>query len=525
MVILGLGGLLGDAACAVLKDGELKAAIEENKLDHVWRPGGLPQASIAECLRLAGTTRDEVECVAVVRPFARPPESQMHSILRDQFPKAEIAMVEHHQAHAASAFFASPFEEATVLTLDHDGDFRCGTRWHARDTQIQAEREWYYPDSLGRLYGAVTQLLGYRAGAEEHKVQWLSAAGDERYAPLFREVVTASARLDPSFFDGHRQSEGGFSPKFFQRLGFEEGVRIPAATVPAIARGLQKTVEETVLGLAGEGENLCLAGGLFLNVMLVEFLERCGRWKNVFVQPAAGNAGTALGAVYHVWHQVRRNPRRGGMQSLFLGPGYVAEEIKQVLENCKLRFRYLRSTDDMLGHAVRMLGEHKILAWMQGRMEFGPRALGNRSIVARPTEGSINQSLNERLSRTEFMPFAPSVLAEHAEGVFENVAKSARCLPFMTITCQVRPEWKARIPAVVHVDGTARPQTVARDVNPLYWSLIDAYRTLSGIPLVLNTSFNVHEEPIVCFPANAVQALIAGRIDCLALGPWWVEGR
>ena len=151
---------MGDAACAVLKDGELKAAIEENKLDHVWKPGGLPQASIAECLRLAGTSRDQVECVAVVRPFARAPESQVHSILRDQFPKAEIVVVEHHQAHAASAFFASPFEEATVLTLDHAGDFRCGARWQAKDTQIQAEREWYYPDSLGRLYGAVTQLLG-----------------------------------------------------------------------------------------------------------------------------------------------------------------------------------------------------------------------------------------------------------------------------------------------------------------------------------------------------------------------------
>jgi len=363
MVILGLGGLLGDAACAVLKDGELKAAIEESKLDHVWKPGGLPQASIAECLRLAGTSREQVDCVGVVRPFARPPESQIHSILRDQFPKAEIAVVEHHQAHAASAFFASPFEEATVLTLDHDGDFRCGTRWQAQDTQIRAEREWYYPDSLGRLYGAVTQLLGYRAGAEEHKVQWLSASGDERYAPLFREVMSTSARLDPSFFDGHRQSEGGFSPKFFERLGLDgDSGRIPADAVPAIARGLQKTVEETVLGLAGEGENLCLAGGLFLNVMLVEYLERCGRWKNVFVQPAAGNAGTALGAVYHVWHQVRRHKRRGGMESMFLGPGYGAEEIKQVLENCKLRFQYLRSTDEMLSQGVRILGEYKILA-------------------------------------------------------------------------------------------------------------------------------------------------------------------
>src|SRR5258706_1467379 len=219
MVILGLGGLLGDAACAVMKDGELKAAVEENKLDHVWKPGGLPQSSIAECLRLAGTSSDQVECVAVVRPFSRGPESQVHVSLRDQFPKAEIAVVEHHQAHAASAYYASPFEEATVLTLDHAGDFRCGALWHANGNQVRIEKEWYYPDSLGRLYRAVTMLLGYRAGADEHKVQWLSTSGDDRLVSLFREVVSESGRLDASFFGA-----SGFTPKFFERLEAAGGV-------------------------------------------------------------------------------------------------------------------------------------------------------------------------------------------------------------------------------------------------------------------------------------------------------------
>ncbi|MBZ5676098.1 MAG: carbamoyltransferase [Acidobacteriia bacterium] len=524
MVILGLGGLLGDAASAVLKDGELKAAIEENKLDHVWRPGGLPQASIAECLRLAGTTRDEVDCVAVVRPFARAPESEVHSILRDQFPKAEIALVEHHQAHAASAFFASPFEEATVLTLDHDGDFRCGTRWHAKDTQIQAEREWYYPDSLGRLYGAVTQLLGYRAGAEEHKVQWISAAGDERYAPLFRELVTSSARLDPSFFNGHRQSEGGFSPKFFQRLGFEEGARIPASAVPAIARGLQKTIEETVLSLAGEGENLCLAGGLFLNVMLVDFLERCGRWKNVFVQPAAGNAGTALGAVYHVWHQVRRNKRHGGMQSLFLGPGYGAEEIKQVLENCKLRFQYLRSTDDMLAQAVRMLGEHKILAWMQGRMEFGPRALGNRSILASPLDPYSTENLNVFIKHREpFRKFAASVPAEEAGEYFET-GPNAR---YLATVGRVRPQHRKTFEAAIlgQEQGHAmiRAHVVSAKDNPLYHRLLREAGKATGLPVLYNTSFNLFGDPLVSAPRDAVRSFYSSGIDAMFVGNFLLE--
>jgi carbamoyltransferase len=524
MVILGLGGLLGDAASAVLKDGELKAAIEENKLDHVWRPGGLPQASIAECLRLAGTTRDEVECVAVVRPFARAPESHVHSILRDQFPKAEIAVVEHHQAHAASAFFASPFEEATVLTLDHTGDFRCGTRWQAKDTQIQAEREWYYPDSLGRLYGAVTQLLGYRAGAEEHKVQWISASGDERYASLFREVLSPSARLDPSFFDGHRQSEGGFSPKFFQRLGFEEGGRIPAVAVPAIARGLQKTVEETVLAMAGEGENLCLAGGLFLNVMLVEFLERCGRWKNVFVQPAAGNAGTALGAVYHVWHQVRRHKRRSGMQSLFLGPGYGAEEIKQVLENCKLRFQYLRSTDDMLAQAVRMLGEHKILAWMQGRMEFGPRALGNRSILASPLDPYSTENLNVFIKHREpFRKFAASVPAEEAGEYFET-GPNAR---YLATVGRVRPKHRTTFEAAIlgQEQGHAmiRAHVVAEKDNPLYHRLLREAGKATGLPVLYNTSFNLFGDPLVSAPRDAVRSFYSSGIDAMFVGNFLLE--
>ncbi|MEP6960890.1 MAG: carbamoyltransferase N-terminal domain-containing protein, partial [Acidobacteriota bacterium] len=290
MAILGLGGLMGDAACAVLHNGELKAAIEEAKLTrgnhgagHAGSNGAIPQAAIAECLKLAGLARDQVDCVAVVRPFARGRESDFHLTLRDQFPKAEIIVVDHHQAHAASAFYTSPFEEATVLTLDHSGDFRCGSRWHAQGTQVQVEREWYYPDSLGRLYGAVTSLLGFESGAEEHKVQWLSASGEDIYAAVFRDVVADNARLDPSYFGGPGSVGGGLNQKFMDRLGLP--ATIPARAAAAIACSLQRTVENVVFGLAGEGENLCLAGGLFMNVLLVEALERSGRWKNVYVQP------------------------------------------------------------------------------------------------------------------------------------------------------------------------------------------------------------------------------------------------
>lgn len=519
-MILGLGGLLGDAACAVLKNGELVAAVEEAKLTRGLGPGGMPQASIAECLRLAGATRDQVECVAIARPFARGPESLFHVALRDQFPKSEIVVVEHHAAHAASAFYASPFEEATVLTLDHAGDFRCGARWHARDNQLHPEKEWYYPDSLGRLYRAVTELLGFRAGADEHKVQWLSTAGDERYAALFREIVSDSARLDPSFFDGHRLTGGGFSTKFYARLEVSDGAAIPPALAPSVARGLQKTIEDTVLTLAGEGENLCLAGGLFYNALLVEFLERCGRWKNVFVQAAAGNSGTALGAVYHVWHQVRRHMRRPGTGSLLLGPSYGQDEIKQVLENCKLRFQYLRSTSELLATAVRMLGERKIVAWMQGRMEFGPRALGNRSILASPLDPYSTENLNVFIKHREpFRKFAASVPAEIADEYFET-GPNARHLATVG---RVRPAHRKKFESAILGQDMVRVHTVAEADNPVYHRLLHEAGKATGLPVLYNTSFNLFGDPLVSTPRDAVRSFYSSGIDALFVGNFLLE--
>ena len=403
MIILGLGGLQGNGACAVLKDGTIVAAIEESELSRGMR-GGVPQAAVAECLRLAGVDRDAVDCVAVVRPV----DPSLHFSLRELFPKAEVAVVEHHLAHAASAFFASPFESATVLTLDHTGDFGCGARWQAQGNQLQLEKEWQYPDSLAWLYSAVTELLGFHAGADEHKVQWLSASGDDRFYELFHEIAAASGRLDATFFDGHRSASGGFSAKFFERLGLEDGAAIPPALAPALAHGLQRAVEDTVLAMAGEGENLCVAGGLFFNALLVEFLEHSGRWKNVFVQPAAGNSGTALGGAFHVWYQRQQHTHRGGATCLLLGPSYGREEIKKVLENCKLRFQYLRSTDDVLAKAVRMLGERKIrvrgcrAVWNSVRARSAIAASWRRHLIhirlktSTSSSSTANRSANSR---------------------------------------------------------------------------------------------------------------------------------
>jgi carbamoyltransferase len=523
MIVIGLGGLLNDAACALLKNGKILAAVEEAKMTRGQRPaqssGSLPQAAIEECLRLSNATRDQVDCVALVRPVARGPEAQMHLALRDQFPHAEIVVVEHHMAHAASAFFASPFEEATVLTLDQAGDFRCGARWKASGGQIELEKEWYYPDSLGRLYGAVTELLGFRARADEHKVQWLSASGDDRFAPAFRQVVSPAARLDASYFDGNRLA-GGFSRKFFEALGLPDGAKIPPVLAPSIARALQQTVEETVLGLAGSGENLCLAGGLFFNALLVESLERSGRWKNVFVQAAAGNAGTALGAVYHVWHQLKKRARKESAGTLLLGPSYGVDEIKQVLENCKLRFSYLRSTDDLLASAVERLSEHKIVSWMQGRMEFGPRALGNRSILASPLDPYSTENLNVFIKHREpFRKFAASVPAELASEYFD-AGPNARTIATVG---RVREAYKKTFTPAILGEDIVRVHTVDQAENPLFHRLLHEAGKASGLPVLYNTSFNLFGDPLVSTPRDAVRSFYSSGIDVLFVGNFLLE--
>jgi carbamoyltransferase len=520
MIILGLGGLLNDAACALLKNGKMLAAVEEAKVTRGQRPSGLPQAAMEECLRLSNATRDQVDCVALVRPVARGPEAEMHLALRDQFPHAEIVVVEHHMAHAASAFFASPFEDATVLTLDQAGDFRCGARWKASGGQIELEKEWYYPDSLGRLYGAVTELLGFRARADEHKVQWLSASGDDRFKSVFRKIVSSSARLDSSYFDGNRPAAGGFSRKFFDELQLPDGAKIPPVLAPSIARALQKTVEDTVLELAGAGENLCLAGGLFFNALLVESLERSGRWKNVFVQAAAGNAGTALGAVYHVWHQLKKRARKESAGTLLLGPSYGVDEIKQVLENCKLRFSYLRSTDDVLATAVKMLADHKIVSWMQGRMEFGPRALGNRSILASPLDPYSTENLNVFIKHREpFRKFAASVPAELASEYFD-AGPNARTI---STVGRVREAYKKTFAPAILGEDIVRVHTVDESENPLFHRLLHEAGKASGLPVLYNTSFNLFGDPLVSTPRDAVRSFYSSGIDVLFVGNFLLE--
>lgn len=527
MIILGIGGILKDAACAILKDGELVSAVEQSKVAPHHSHGahsGLPLEAAKVALRLAGASESDVHSVALARPFhERHGTRHLHLELRDHFPNARIVSVEHHQAHAASAYYASPFDHATVLTLDNSGDFRCGSRWRAEGAAMHLEKEISFPDSLGDLYSRVTELLGFKPAADEHKVQWLSTSGEPVFADVFRQILVqpgVGLRVDQGWFDTDRTGSGGFGARFYAALGLEEGAEIPAEMKPRIAASVQLAVERLVLEMAGEGENLCLAGGLGLNALLVAALENCGQWQNVFVQPAAGNSGTALGAAYYAWHSALGETRRAPLSTLCLGPSSTSEQIKKVLENCKLRFQYLLTTGELLSAAVEQLANDKILAWMQGRMEFGPRALGNRSILASPLNAYSTENLNVFIKHREpFRKFAASVPAELAAEYFD-VGPNAR---FLTTVGRVKPAHRATFESAVLGDGLVRVHTVDAEENPLFHKLLHAWGAKTGLPVLYNTSFNLFGDPMVCTPRDAVRSFYSSGIDSMLVGHFLLE--
>jgi carbamoyltransferase len=496
MMILGIGGLENDAACAILRDGELVGALEEEKLRHST-PGQLPDAAIATCLQMARAEAADIGWIAIARPF----DTQFHIDLRSRFPRARIGIVEHHRAHAASAYYLSGFDSATVLTLDRRGDFRCGGLWTGEGSTLSLKQEAIFPDSLGELYSRVTRLLGFTADADEHKVQWMSAAGQPRHRDLLASMIESSEDT-------------------WLRLDFAKLEQLAGAEPNDVAASLQRVVEETVIRLAGKGENLCLAGGLFQNAMLVAALENSGNWKRVFVQPAAGNAGTALGAAAHAWHEVLHEARKIAFPTLALGPSYSAEEIKQVVENCKLGFRLLGTTNEMVANVVGQLSDNRIVAWMQGRMEFGPRALGYRSILASPTDPYASENLNLYIKHRElFRKFAASVPAELAAEYFE-VGENANHLATIS---RVKPAYRERFASAILGDGWIRLHTVSAQENPLYHRLLlEAGKSL-GLPVLYNTSFNLFGDPIVCSPRDAVRSFYSSGIDSLVIGNFLLE--
>jgi carbamoyltransferase len=523
MNILGIGGVLGDAAAAVIKDGQIAAAIEEAKLARRPQPGRLPENAVAMCLRIAGISPANVDYVALARPL--PPGSALPIALR-MFPNARVVSIDHHAAHASAAYFPSPFRDAVVITLDREGDLRCGTKWRGDGNRLVLEEEILYPDSIGELYGRVTELLGFQPQADEHRVQWLSATGEPRYLDVFRKVVRNHA-IDRSYFESGERGNGGFGVQFFEQLGIGGRSELTPKQRADIAASMQKTLEEYVLDLAGGGhdngraaQNVCLGGGVAWNALLVSALETSGRFKGVFAQPAAGNAGTALGAALSVWNEQLGETARIEGGGYCIGPSFSAQEIKQVLENCKLRFRVLATTPEMIGAAVDRLKENRIVAWMQGRMEFGPRALGNRSILASPQDPYSTENLNAFIKHREALrKFAASVPAELASEYFE-AGSNARHLATVS---RVRPKHKEQFRGAILANDLVRVHAVSKSDNPLYWQLLHAFGEKTGLPVLYNTSFNLFGEPLVCTPRDAVRSFYSSGIDAMVVGNFLLE--
>jgi carbamoyltransferase len=363
-------------------------------------------------------------------------------------------------------------------------------------------------------------MLGYEPNAGEHKVQWQSTYGDDRFESVFASLLQWDCdwpRLDRSYFDRDSPAAGGFADKLYTSLGLDGQTAVPEKLAPHIAAGIQKTIERAVANMAGNAPRVCLAGGLGFNALLVASLEQ-GR--EVFVQPVAGNSGTALGAVLHAWHVVYRQTRRSSLHDLCLGPEYTPEEIKQVLENCKLRFSYLYTTGELVAQAVNQLNDSKIVAWMHGRMEFGPRALGNRSILASPLNVYSTENLNAYIKHREpFRKFAASVVQDAAGNYFE-VGPNAR---YLATVGRVRPQHRKTFESAVLGDGLVRVHTVSKLDNPLYYQLLEEAGRTTGLPVLFNTSFNLFGDPLVCTPRDAARSFYSSGIDAMFVGNFFLQ--
>jgi carbamoyltransferase len=556
--ILGLSCFYHDAGACLLRDGELVAAAEEERFSRLKHDAGLPLRAADYCLEAAGLTPDDVDYVifyekpllkferivagyAATYPraggaFVRAMQTWLSQKLwtRGQISDGlgfdgDVLFGEHHVSHAASAFFPSPFEHAAVLTADGVGEWATTTLGVGHDLDLNVTHEIRYPHSLGLLYSAFTAYLGFEVNEGEYKVMGMAAYGQPTYVDKVRKLIDlvddGSYRLNMRYF-GYQHGLRSIDEPFVELFG---SPRVPGPELEPryadIAASIQVVTEDAILGLARRArqlagsDNLCMAGGVALNVLANTRVLRDSGFRRLWIQPAAGDAGGCLGAATYLYHSVLRQPRRAAMETAYLGPSYTNAEIRAFLE--REGISYLPLEERAIAPTVaRLLADNDVVGWFQGRMEFGPRALGARSILANPTEAGMKDTLNAKIKHREaFRPFAPSTLLEAAPTYFDfgGPAEDIES-PFMLLTARVRTEKQHLLPAITHVDGTARVQTVTRSQNPLYYALIEEFGKLTGVPVLVNTSFNVAGEPIVCTPEEAFNSFAHTDMDYLVLG-------
>lgn len=442
---------------------------------------------------------------------------ELGRILAEEFQiAAPVRFIDHHYCHATAAYYSSGFgPDATVLTIDGGGDGISAKAFDVTGGRITELRKVRSFDSLGAFYSYITQISGFKAGRHEGKITGLAAHGEPVYVDLLDSLIT--------YRDGGFVNVGNI---FFHSAIEELRKRLPAGWKREdLAASIQLHTERMVKEFARYWvrrtghKDVALAGGLFANVRINQEVHELPEVNRCFVHPGMSDCGMGIGAALAAYYDREPRPRTHTrcLDVVFLGPEYSEAEIQSALDTAEVDYG---RPEDLEREVARLLSQGAVVARFDGRMEYGPRALGNRTILYQPTDPSVNDWLNQALQRTEFMPFAPSVLAEEAERCFENIEGAERTAQFMTITFDSTPWMKENCPGVVHIDGTARPQLVRREDNPKYYRIIQEYYEITGLPVVINTSFNMHEEPIVCSPEDAVRAFQLGHLDYLAIGPF-----
>ena len=593
MYILGISCFYHDAAAALLDDGRLVAAAEEERFSRIKHDAGFPSFAIDFCLQTAGIRSQDLDYVVFYEKPLLKFERILFSILTSAprtaglFREAmttwfreklwlktiivqrlgiapnQILFVDHHLSHAASAFFCSPYTEAAILTVDGVGEWTTTALGHAtadwgdgaRPNRIVLDRELRFPHSLGLLYSAFTAWLGFRVNDGEYKVMGMAPYGQPHYVEKVRQLVDVaddgSFALDMRYFQFHRSTTHTFTQRFVDLFGpprhpqaeFVTDLTDPQHKIAAssaerernqyyadVAASIQFVTEETLLAMTRHlhvltgSENLCMAGGVALNSVANGRIVREGPFRNVFVQPAAGDAGGALGAALYANHALLGKPRQETMEHAYWGAAYSPVAIGDFLRSQGLPYRELPD-DHLLDELVDDLTQARVIGWYQGRFEWGPRALGNRSILADPRREEMKEVVNSKIKfREPFRPFAPAVLEPNASDFFAMSGLTDNYLArYMLLVSPVQAQKQSDVPATTHIDGTGRLQTVRRDVNPRYYDLIDRFGQATGTPVLLNTSFNLRGEPIVTTPQNAFNTFVGSDIDVLVLGNFIVR--
>ncbi|WP_345947997.1 carbamoyltransferase C-terminal domain-containing protein [Mucilaginibacter sp. PAMB04274] len=571
MYTLGINAVFHDSAACIIKDGQLLAATEEERFTHIkhgkrpvpFSTWELPFHAIDYCLKIAGIHINDVDHIAYsfdpyqlikeqyqgkgtidipFEPSTDPinadwlnvwdplflssiinavgqlndgwPQHLQQRFVGANVPREKWHFVDHHVAHAASAFNCSPFERAAVMTVDGRGEHATTTYSIGNGHDLKRIGQVNFPNSLGLLYEEITTHLGFLHSSDEYKVMALASYGKPDFVKDFREIIKVG--VNGQYTIDNKNFVERFGPK---RLRHEEFT----AHHFNIAHSLQLVLEETLLELTdwlqketGE-QNLCLAGGVALNCVANARIRDKGAFQNIWVQPASGDDGTALGAALWVDAQQRKSTKREFvMEHCYWGPEYSDAEIEKFMKWCKVPYRKLNNIAE---ETADILAQDKIIGWYQGRMEFGPRALGSRSILASPISPAMQQRLNEVKDREDFRPVAPVVLEEEAGNWFENASYS----PFMLFIYDVKPEKADQIPAVRHTDGTARIQTVNERQHKNYYDLLKAFQRKTGVPVLVNTSFNTLGKPIVCTPRDAIECFWSSPFDALVIGSFVIE--